>query len=346
MKRQTIFKLISILIGLLFGLIITEVGFRVYHRITYQSLMDINENRPPVERSEEELKLGQVVQVSSNKKIIYELVPNSKYKFKNVLVETNEQGFRDKNYPVKKVKKTRRVIGLGDSIMFGWGVEEKKSYLTRLENKLNQEKDSFQYEIINTAVPGYNTVMEIETFQEKIDASQVDLVIINYVHNDLDLPNFIRKKPVYSNLNELFMIKFFSDDNGFDERLRGAPFDGKNWKYQSDTTKIPAEYHDMVGMKSYQTAMKKLQKLSETHQFKVIVLSHRPTANAPEAIKTISEELGFEFVVVGPTWLEFKAKNPEIEWKIAPDDFHPTPAGHQIISEVLEEKVIELFEKK
>ena len=67
-----------------------------------------------------------------------------------------------------------------------------------LENELNRKSQErgmdIKFEFINLAVHGYNTTMEVETFFQKGSQFNPDLVIISYVPNDFDLPNFIIKK--------------------------------------------------------------------------------------------------------------------------------------------------------
>ena len=52
-------------------------------------------------------------------------------------VSTNSQGFRGPEIPKKKQK--RRILCLGDSVTFGWGVEEEASYPALLRKTLGFE---------------------------------------------------------------------------------------------------------------------------------------------------------------------------------------------------------------
>ena len=64
-------------------------------------------------------------------------------------------------------------------------------------------------EIINTAVPGYNTVMEIETMKENGLRYKPDIVIVGYIVNDFDLPNFIRETENYFSFQRSFAVEYF-----------------------------------------------------------------------------------------------------------------------------------------
>ena len=91
MKRQTIFKIITISIGVILAGLIAEIGFRVYLNYSFHSLDDISVGkRQPVNTPNTELTLGQVIQLSSNKNIVYDLIPSSSYTFQKVKVQTNK----------------------------------------------------------------------------------------------------------------------------------------------------------------------------------------------------------------------------------------------------------------
>ncbi len=335
------FKLIAILLGTLFSLLLVEVGYRVYHYCSYNDLKTIGAGqRKPVVQPNDELDLGRIIQLSAFRYIIYELIPSSRYLFQGVLVETNAQGFRDKNYPAVKSKKTFQIIGLGDSVMFGWGVNEGDCFLTKLENKLN-EQDSITYEIVNTAVPGYNTVMEVATLAHKIDLEKVDMVIINYIGNDCHLPNFIRKKPDYFSLRQSLVFQRLEDNDGIDGNLQSAPFNKQGTDYAHTLDRVPPEYHDMVDIDAYMNAMKRLKQLQDEYGFKVITLATNPDAEAMDYVQIACKENGFELMDVFPVWQSHKAAYPDDKWGLSKKDGHPSAPSHAMIAGVLERGILE-----
>ena len=314
MNRETIFKLISIGFGISITLLFVELGLRYISYANYHSLDEIGvDKREAVNDPKTEKTLGEIIQLSTNNKIIYELIPNSTYSFQNIVVKTNSRGFRDKEYPAKKPKKTKRIIGLGDSIMFGWGVEEEECYLSQLENMLNEnESDSTNYEVINTGVPGYNTAMEVAVLENKIDLTQVDIVIINFIENDFDLPNFIRKRPPYTSLRQSFIRKELFPDSlngwrGIDARLHEAPFDTTGY-YEKDPENVPDIYKDMVGEKNYLAAMQKLKDLSEEYNFQLILLSNSLFKERPKSVTDFAKNSTIPYLDVRYSWWDCKVE--------------------------------------
>lgn len=343
-KSNLKYKLTSIFIGIFLGLIIAELGLRVGKYLTFQNLEKIEfGNRQPINQPNKELKLGHIIQISDHHKIIYELIPNSIYKFQDATVKTNSRGFKDKDYPTQKGKHTKRIIGIGDSGMFGWGVEENECYLTQLENKLNQN-DSLNFEIINTSVPGYNTVMEVAVLENKIDLTQVDLVIIDFIINDFELPSFIRKKPNFWTLEKSFVLLFFEENfihsqENRDRWLIDSPSDGHGY-FESRVEKVPEEYQDMVGQENYVLAMKRLEKLREKYGFDILVLSQSPFLKIPKVVTNTCQELNLDFIDFAPYWEVYKSKHPNAQWKLSEDDWHPTAEGHTEVAKVLFEKIM------
>ena len=89
----------------------------------------------------------------------YRLTPNyegvnSIYK-KVHKVKTNSKGMRDfREYDYEKPEGIYRIVILGDSYVFGNGVELENSFVEILRNKLNKT------EIINLGTPGYGINQE------------------------------------------------------------------------------------------------------------------------------------------------------------------------------------------
>ncbi|MBI3319368.1 MAG: hypothetical protein HYZ89_02105 [Candidatus Omnitrophica bacterium] len=72
--------------------------------------------------------------MSRHEDIIYELKPNLDTCAFGGHVQTNTEGFRAlREYQQKKPRGTFRLLGLGDSLMFGQGVNDEDVYTRQVE---------------------------------------------------------------------------------------------------------------------------------------------------------------------------------------------------------------------
>src|SRR5262249_10867640 len=177
------------------ALLVAEASLRVVHyaredrrplEVQLQSL------RAQATSSMHDLDLGDIVQPSRDPGIVYELRPNVRGRFVGQPLLINSQGLHDYEYSRRKEPGTFRIVGVGDSSLFGWGVPFGESGLKVLERRLNGEKSrARKFEVIDFAVPGYNTAMEAETFVARCLDYAPDLVVLNFNTNDYDVPNFM-----------------------------------------------------------------------------------------------------------------------------------------------------------
>jgi hypothetical protein len=241
--------------------------------------------------------------------------------------------------------------------MFGLGVSDGEPYLAVLENQLNQAFPDRRWEVINTAVIGYNTVMEMEMLKEKGLKYKPNIVIIEFVFNDLALPNFIRQEESPLTFQKSFLLELLSErivhkyadkpgsrtDQKLEELgLARAPRDeGDRRYYERDPSKVPPQYNDMVGWDSYARAMNELKNLQDQYSFDVIVLSQEPDDyDVKREALELSEELGFHVVDVGPILRQYMEQRGIKRHKGSPltisrSDIHPSAIAHELISEEL-----------
>ncbi len=78
---------------------------------------------------------------------------------------------------------TFKVVGLGDSIMFGVGLSASDTYLARAREIVARRSER-PVEILNLAIPGYNTVQENAVYEELSERLRADLVIVHYWADD------------------------------------------------------------------------------------------------------------------------------------------------------------------
>jgi hypothetical protein len=155
-------------------------------------------------------------------RIVYELRAGLQVVYEGGRVTTNSHGFRGPELQPSKPAGSFRIVGLGDSYMFGQGVSDGETYMAQLTESLRASSRARAWEVINTAVPGYNTVMEVATLQEKGLHWQPDLIVLEVVGNDFDLPNFIRAPEDPTTGRRSFLADFVSRRLGRARRDRAA----------------------------------------------------------------------------------------------------------------------------
>ena len=112
----------------------------------------------------------------------YSLVPNTDTRE----VRINRHGFRGSDVSRRKPPRTFRIVCVGDSICFGYGVGQDETFAARLERFLNQCFASPQrrFEVLNFGVTGYNIVQATEALRLRAIEFDPDLILYAYCLND------------------------------------------------------------------------------------------------------------------------------------------------------------------
>jgi lysophospholipase L1-like esterase len=327
-------------------LLLLEAGLRVYahmrQRASEVAWQNLGASRlPPVQHGN--VKLPQLIRPSSDPKVIYELVPNQSVQFCDQRVTVNALGFRGPLVEPVKPPDTKRIVGLGDSLMFGWGVGDAEYYLALIAERLARKDAGRTVEVINSAVPGYNTVMEVETLKGKLLQFTPDLVIIEYVDNDLDLPNFLDKPLSPVSVDHLFLHDFVAArlaGRVWDpaHRLAGAPRDPfRDRRLEGNPDRVPAQYRALVGIEAYRAAMAELKALSVAQRFAVVVFSRAPL---PDDVAAVCDGLGLPVVSAAPAIERYLTEHgggryEESALALSAKDPHPSALGHRLMADVL-----------
>jgi hypothetical protein len=77
-----------------------------------------------------------------------------------------------------------KIVGFGDSIMYGVWLSKQQTYLEQARRLLSSRSPR-PVETLNMAVPGFNTVQENALYEETAGAIRPDLVIVHYWGDDV-----------------------------------------------------------------------------------------------------------------------------------------------------------------
>ncbi|KPL11076.1 hypothetical protein AMJ85_04715 [candidate division BRC1 bacterium SM23_51] len=270
-------NLLLALISTLLCLLAAEVGLRVIQsRRAPITLRDLETRRRQFEGRE--VTLGHIVVASENPGLVYELIPNLDVQWWGLPVRINSWGFRDDEFATNTPPETVRIAVLGDSSAFGWKVRKEDSYPDALEQILNRFSSGPTFEVMNFAVPGYNTAMERELLRAKVLRVKPDLVVLHFEVNDMDLPNFVKKPVNHWRLNRCYLWEFLSRRRSrwSSERANGAragpigladlPMKKDEhgfWRYTAERERIPPELTGMVGEENCKAAISDIKRMCE-----------------------------------------------------------------------------------
>jgi len=77
-----------------------------------------------------------------------------------------------------------RILVVGDSFAWGFGVHAEDAFPFRMEHQLNLQSGSEYFEVINWSHPGWGTTHEARSVLPQLDRLQPDLLILSFVLND------------------------------------------------------------------------------------------------------------------------------------------------------------------
>ena len=123
-------------------------------------------------------------------------IPNLSINFGGVRVTINSRGWRDDEYSLEKPQSVTRVMVVGDSVAFGYGVKLEETFPKVLERGLNSRGPG-RYEVISLGGAGGNTYSQSRLIKENVAIYDPDLVILAFNLNDI-LPKIFGRKTARS----------------------------------------------------------------------------------------------------------------------------------------------------
>ena len=273
-------ELLLLVISLVFALMMIELMSRAY--LVYDSRKDLEWAFTHYENlsNGSTVTLGMLIRPSSDANIIYEMKPNLNVSFVNVPVRTNSKGWRDNEFNVTKSSNTIRIVGLGDSVMFGWGANESDRYMDVLERDLNEHYPQYNWETMVFAAPGYNLPMEVEVLKHYALEYNPDIIVYGYVGNDHCLPNFLVNKKYNFWSSELFTVKVFDDivltKKNYSSDLLISTINGTQLYEYCEKDRVPLPYQKLVGEKIFSQSLQELVDISKDKSIPVVFFFAAP----------------------------------------------------------------------
>lgn len=232
-------------------------------------------------------------------------------------IKINSDGFRDKEYSREKPDNVFRIIALGDSITFGWGVNNSEIWTEVLERKLNRHSN-MSFQVLNFGVWGYNTRMEVETFEEKAMGYNPDLVVIQFHRNDNQNYTKIKK------IKRIYKKQLRNKTNLSKQEIRIAASTKARKVERSFRMNQKSEYELEMVSKS----LKRLNELVKGKNISVLIATWPVAGYQEKVLKNISRKYEWYYINL---WDRMKMNRNLKRYAIC--DGHPNSQGHGIMAE-------------
>ncbi len=276
-------------------------------------------------------------------------------------IRVNRHGHRGPEYPEKKPRGVFRILGLGDSFTFGWGVEEGQTFLRVLEKKLRAE--GYRVEILNAGVPAWHSVQSLHYLLKEGARFRPDLIVLSFFVDDVydkkleklrsskraislrDEEAALRqKKNSLTRKLRLYNVWFNyrKIQRASKEHLRLNPYQD----FEAERKTLPRDFEkDPKLVEGLERVVSEWVKARE--ELKIpFIFSYIPPGGALNApayqghsreLKRVSREKNFPFLDVGSLF----EKHPDPrKLYLHPRDQHMSAAGHALMGGALAELVL------
>lgn len=265
---------------------------------------------------------------SDDNLISFEHRKKKKETLMGVDVSINSKGLRDKE--LKEDEGDKKIIFLGDSLTFGWGVEKDKVFEDIVEKKLWSYGK--RVPILNYGHCNFNTEQQVDLLLKKENLSDIDSVFLFYFINDAEKTPIKKKPPFYSQSLFISLLRsrynrITGEGNYYDYYIKLYDENQSGWIQTQNSIKKLHQSLKKKGVLLYVFLLPDLHQVSPYPFYKI----H----------KQVSTFLSREGVEWDDLTSEFKdVKNSKSLW-VALDDPHPNEKAHKIIAEGVFSKIKE-----
>jgi lysophospholipase L1-like esterase len=331
--RELSLSLASILIAL----VLAELATRWYLRHRERASLARVRQQVSIDHVDS-CQLGDIIQLADKPGPFYTLKAGLRARYCGGTLTTNALGMRMQREPeLAKADGVLRIVGLGDSYLFGQGVSDGQGFLEVFEARARAAGEAV--EALNFAVPGYNTWMEWQVLSTRARHFAPDVILVSITGNDWDLPDFMLSRP-YGRVARSFLLGLLSERFRRPPKLMPTP---RSRVYEdhflATPEEVPAHLSHMVGFGAYRQGLKNILETASSIGARLVLFSDCLGEETPG-----SPTCQFPF---GPG--EYERVRAEVyaeprvticPWELSPTlliegDGHPTSRGHQSLADQL-----------
>lgn len=322
---------IGIVLGIGAGLTINRVFKEDVRGSSFESLehlrSELGKKDKRDHKADRSVSLRSLIEAHPSDAIIYTLKPNLEVKFQRSRVRTNSHGMRGEEISVEKPEGVFRIAVLGDSFVFGWGVEEEESFVSLIGKRLTElSGDDVRVQMLNFGVPGYSTFQEVAAYEEFGRKFKPDVVLVYVVDNDFGFP---------------FYIRDLSDSAKLVPEVRMRSLSRKI----KDPEKLAKMAH-LLSLIDPNQALRRLADLCEEDGAKLIVTINprKRWMKDRERLTVLDSEPRIQYVSMRERYIKhIRENNIEPKKLSLRGDPHPSVLGHQIYAAILAEDLLQIL---
>lgn len=282
-------------------------------------------------------------------------------------VDTNELGFRDgpqgRGAPAGEVSRRFRVLALGDSSTFGWGVPAASMYSAVAQSVLRARHPALDIEVRNLGVPGYSSFQGLVLLERVALDLEPDALLFSFGSNDRT-PTGISDREVYARrdtaLGALQAVvhhsRAYETLAAWWNALRGAG--------AADAEQLQRKGRENVSREEFAENLQRAAALARERNLPLGFVSNCLDREGLRVMGQVAREAGVPFVnghatmvrripelrggallpgqvaqtrrIYGDGVLE---ASESVRWVLLPDRCHPNRVGHALIGEAVADVV-------
>lgn len=329
----------------------TLLAAEVFTRVWFTGFFDTE----TIAASQAEQRFWRYRALSDDPLLYYELKASLQMTFGGMPVRTDANGRRVPDEPPSATDRPPgepvRLAMLGDSSAFGWKVAYADTYAELARQQLEQAW-SRPVELINFAVPGYNAEQESRLLQTQVLASQPDLILWHYDHNDAD--------PILSFSEPLVLAPTWGDNplgsaliKALRRRMELRRLAGRLLQIE-EYERFGGYIRDGLLYDRHLDALRRAAALARQADVPMLLIIFDADVHPPgkhgahfevlhEGLLSVLGSLGVTVLDLYPRYraeLETRGWTDLSDWWLAPDDHHPNAAGHAFIAAQIAETVL------
>jgi len=244
---------------------------------------------------------------------------------------TNSRGFRTPEFPARKPAALQRVICLGDSCTWGYGVHADQAYPRVLQELLNRHPRSRVWEVINMGVPGYSSLQGRRLLESEALPLQPDVVTLYFGRNDRRL---VRAEGYVPDSQARIIPPWLQSLRALLGRLRSFQIlRAAMARLHKPSGHPPDEDVPRVAPEEFRENIRVMIRAIRRHGARPLLVTSPvfpdTVGNYNDLLRVIAAR---ERVILVDAAARFRTLPPR---SVLLDDCHPTPAGHRLLAQLI-----------